>query len=168
MLDFKIGDKIIINDPGSIWDEKEGIIREIPTDSEADITVKVIFSHDPENNPKYILQKFPREVIKQQPKSEALTEKMENKYNYIDRYLHKINLDGDVSASWFFVDTLNVLENRTCESIIADAKKFGYKVFEIMAYDYDKFIVADKDYTIERLYDEYGDFLLGPVAIREA
>ena len=84
----------------------------------------------------------------------------------LHKYLYIEDADGKEIPSWIFLEKLNTAE--PCIDVFREAKKRGYKVFNIMADSgYWKIAIAAKEIKAEDIVEDYGDYLLAHKVIVE-
>lgn len=164
-MKFNKNDKIIIVNTGDIWENKKGIILSDfkVTDETEYYVVKVFFTDN-----KTVIQEFNRKNLQLEDIIEKLNEDIKkDAIDFIHDYVYLEDIDNHIIHSWFFVDKLAAAEDIADTDVINTAKDFGYKLFIIKQNHYQKILVAAPKCNIDIIYEDYGNYLLGPVEIRE-
>lgn len=169
-------DKVEIINTGDIWEHKTGkVVAEgdelITVDGEdlTEVTVKVNFEGD-DREEKYVMQIFPRKNLKLQQENENLNEDLSIKNedeDIIKPYVVFEDIDGNEVPSWIFVSRIAAAENVDEDAVLELAKKGNYKIFCLSCGLDDKDIIADKSITKEDIWNDYGDYVLGPATLYE-
>lgn len=167
-MKFSKNDKVIIVGIGDVWENKKGIILadyfgdEI-TDETDEYLVKVFF-----NDERTITQTFSQDNLELDTTTESLNEsKQTDEKDFIHDYVILSDIDDKEIPSWFFVDKLAAAENITTEKVIETAQKLGYKLFIVAQERFKKIVVAASKCTVDTIYDEYVNYLLGSAVITE-
>lgn len=172
-MKFKKFEEVTIINTNDIWENKKGIIladvdnNEI-TDETEEYLVKVFFSDN-----KTIIQPFSKDNLKVIEKDDYLTESIKEKNMFIDTdknhfkndfiypYVFISDLDDNIVHSWMFADKIATAEDVSVDCVIKAARTNHYKIYLLTAYKFKKIIIAAPKCTIDTVYDEYGNYLLG-------
>ena len=100
--------------------------------------------------------------------TEVEVSKDKSEEDFIKDYVTFEDIDGKKHPSWYFINKIATAENVEFDVVYTCAHKFKYKIFHICAGPtFSQAVVADKEITKQDIYDEYADYLQGPVTIYE-